>query len=72
MQHVAAVAKIGHNFNVPEVAGFYQPYLYTVSVANLVGSPPQAGAIGGIVVAAVVVIVAMAVGLGTVIFLLYR
>ena len=73
MQHVSAVAKIGHSFDVPEVAGLYQPYLYTVSTGGLAaGSGPQTGVIAGIVVAAVVVVVAMAVGLGAVIFLLYR
>ena len=58
---------------MPEIDGLYQPYLYTVSVGGLaVGSAPGTGAIAGIVVAAVIVIVAMAVGLGAVIFLLYR
>lgn len=73
VEHISAVSKIGHSFSVPEINGLYQPYLYTVSVGGLaVGSAPGTGAIAGIVVAAVIVIVAMAVGLGAVIFLLYR
>lgn len=73
MQQVSAVPAIGYDFNVPEIEGSHKAYLYTYSsTVSVASSSLPGGMIAGIVVTALVVIVGLAVGLGTVIFLMYR
>lgn len=72
MQQVSAVPDIGHDFSVPEIEGSHKAHLYTYSTVSVDGSSLPGGMIAGIVVTALVVIVGLAVGLGTVIFLMYR